>query len=119
VHPSDDFLESNMARLIKAGMSGEARLDPELRESMGRRLAGEGNARAATAPFPEKALGLLTAFGVLAILGVLAQLNQVGVNTFENGYWLILALLLLFNLALTPVASVVIIARRRQHDQAN
>ena len=37
----DDVLKSNTVRLIEAGLGGEARLNPELRESVRRRLADE------------------------------------------------------------------------------
>ena len=117
---SDDFLESNTVRLIGAGLGGDARLNPELRESMRRRLAGELNAKTADkSPFPEKALILLTALGLLAVLVILAQFSRMGAQTFNDGLWPVLALLLLLNIALTPVASIVIIAGRRSHGQAD
>lgn len=114
---SDDILECNTARLIQSGMGGEARLDPELREELRHRLVGELRAGLALPAFPEKALGVLTALGLLAALGVLVQVGQTGLRTFEDGIWPMLALLLLLNLALTPVASIVIIVlQRRSHD---
>lgn len=116
---SDDLLESNTARLIEAGLGGEARPDPALREALRRRLVGELRAGLALPAFPEKALGLLTALGLLAVLGAAVQFSQAGMEAFENGLWPVLLLILLLNLALTPVASIVIVLRRRANDRAN
>lgn len=116
---SDDFLEANTARLVEASMGGEARLDPQLRQAMRQHLISELNARTAIHPFPEKALGLLTIFGLLAIAGTLTQLSQGQMTAFENGLWPILILLLLANLALLPIASVVIVLHRRTHEQTH
>jgi hypothetical protein len=119
MQPPDDFLESNAARLVEAGLGGDARLAPELRQAMLRRLVSEVQARATIPPFPEKALGLLTALGGLAILGGLAQFSQGQAQAFTHDFWPILALLLLLNLALLPVASGVIVFYRRKHAQAD
>ncbi len=116
---SDDFLESNTVRLIEAGLGGEARLNPELRESVRRRLAEELNVRTAKNPFPERALIWLTGLVLSAALAILAQFSRLGALRFDDGLWSALALLLLLNIVLTPVASIVIIARRRPHGQEN
>jgi hypothetical protein len=117
---SEDFLESNTDRLIEAGLGGEACLDPELRESLRLRLTDELKIKTAQkSPFPEKALAWLTALGLLAVLAVLAQFSRLGARMFDDAVWSALALLLLVNIALTPIASIVIVARRRPHGQEN
>jgi hypothetical protein len=117
VDHSDEVLESNTARLIQSGMGGEARLDSDLREALHRRLISELHAGLALPAFPEKALGLLTALGLLAVLSTLVQFSQAGMRAFENGFWPMLILLLLLNLMLIPVASIVIVLQRRSHDR--
>ncbi len=115
----DDISEANTVRLIEAGLGGEARLNPELRESMRRRLADELNVRTAKSPFPERALIWLMVLGMSAALAILAQLSRLGAPKFDDGLWPALALLLLLNVVLTPVATIVIIVRRRPHGQTH
>ena len=117
---TEDFLESNTDRLIEAGLGGAAHLDPELKESLCRRLTDELKLKTAQkSPFPEKALGWLTALGLLAVLAILEQFSRLGARMFDDGLWSVLALLLLVNIVLTPIASIVIVARRRPHGQEN
>ncbi len=116
---SDEFSEANTVRLIEAGLGGEARLNHERRESLRRRLADELNVRTAKSSFPNMALIWLMGLGLSAALAILARFIRLGASTFDNGFWPALALLLLLNIALTPVASIVIIARRRPHGQAH
>src|SRR5512145_2476389 len=110
----DDVLESNTARLLEAGMGGEARIDAKLRQSMRQRLVSELNTQTAIPPFPEKALGVLTTFTLLVVLAILMQLGQGQALTFENDLWPLVILLLLPNLALLTIASIVIIFHRRK-----
>ncbi len=117
---TENFLESNTDQLIVAGLGGEAHLDPELRESLCRRLTDELKLKTnQKSPFPEKVLGGLTGLGLLAGLEILAQFIKSGVRMFDDGLWSALALLLLVNIVLTPIASIVIVARRRPHGQEN
>lgn len=113
---SEDTLENNTARLIQAGMGGEAHPDTQARQALYRRLVEEVNARARASAFPEKALGMLASLWLLATFVLLAQFSQMGMRLLESGLWPLLLPFLLLNLGLAPVASIVIIIQRRSHE---
>ena len=113
-----DFSETNTARLIRAGCSPDARPDPAARERVFLRLETEMRAEASLAPFPGKALGLLAAVGCVLAAWALFRIGAMGVHVLEDMTWLALALPLCVNLALTPVASLIIITQRRKYGKA-
>ncbi len=114
----EDFLESNTARLIRAGCPRDARPDPRARERTYNLMKIELNEKADPSAFPGKALGLLAAVGGVLIVWTLLRVGGMGVRVLEDGKWLALALPLCVNLALAPVASLVIIIQRKKHDKA-
>ncbi len=99
--------EENAGRLLRAGYGEEARPDGVLRRQMLARLREELRPGAA---FPDVVLGGLGVMLVVAMVGLGVQ----GVNSPPAG---MLLGWLLFNLALAPVAGVVILAVRARSVQ--
>ena len=111
--PGDDFTQSNITRLLEAGLSGEARLDPTLKKTMYQQLVHELRSAREPSAFPVKVLAALSALGGLAALWVLIQVGQIDMSMTESDRLLMLAMPLLANIMLAPVASLVIIIKRR------
>ncbi len=111
--PGDDFTQSNITRLLQAGLGDEARLDPTLKKAMHHRLVRELRSEKASSAFPIKILAALSALGGLVALWVLAKVGEIDMNITGSERWLMLALPLLTNILLSPVASLVIIIKRR------
>ena len=112
MNQEDPMLEENVARLVRAAASAEAHPTPEFRQQTFRRLQGVLRNRTAPVRFPD---GLLVGLGlVLNLAGGWSLLSLVGVLPFsaENPLVLLIAVGLLFNLALVPVAGIVIVKRR-------
>jgi hypothetical protein len=112
--------ESNAARLVEAAMGGDARLDPRVKERVWLRMAAEmakqpAPAQEQPAPFPDFAIGILVALLALAAAGTLVQYFGAPVSVAGSSWSALTRTLLLLNLAMVPVASTLIVVRRRSH----
>lgn len=108
------LLEENTARLLQAGMGGAAQPDLARRAATFRRLQQELRARRAP-EFPEAALVALGALWCCLAVWLTVQVLQGGAIASSPVAPLLVAWLTL-NVALTPVASLVILARRKSHE---
>jgi len=115
MNESDEHVEINTARLIRAGYAPGARPDAAARERLLLRLRVEVRAKAAPAVFPAWVLGLLAGLGCALAAWALARLFGMGARALEDARWLALTMPLCVNLALMPAASLVIIVKRRKH----
>jgi hypothetical protein len=109
-------LEENTARLIRESYSSRVRLDPQLHGDMLRRLRAVSGTHRKKVEFPDGALLGLT--GVLALMVVWLMVQVLsGQLILTSAPLTILAVIVVLNLILVPVASMVIVIRRR-HAQA-
>jgi len=106
-------LEENAARLVRAAYGPSARPSPKASKRVFRLLLGQVRARSATPSFPDAALAVLGAIvALLAVfLAVQSALPRTSLGT--NPSLLAAAIMLVLNLAWVPVASIVIVMRRR------
>lgn len=112
MNQEDPMLEENVARLVRAAASAEARPTPELRQQVFQRLRDVLHDRTTPVRFPD---GLLAGLGlVLSLAGGWSGLSLLGIlpSATENPLLLLIAVGLLLNLALVPVAGIVIVKRR-------
>lgn len=107
------FLEENTARLIGGAFGPEARPDRRIKGRTWRLLAAELEGRPAPVPFPAGALVALA--GVLAFLAVWFVLQSLGASdpVTMRSPLILVVLLLTMNLAWVPIATVMIVIRRR------
>lgn len=105
--------EANVARLIRAGFGPASRPSPHAGEQAFRRLVIEWRAQQAGAGFPDRIVVLLT--GVLLLMGAWLTVQVVGpgVSPLTAVPAIVVVGLLAANLVLVPVASLVIVLRRR------
>jgi hypothetical protein len=112
MNQEDPMLEENVARLVRAAASAAAHPTPELRQQVFQQLREALRNRTAPVRFPD---GLLVGLGLaLSLAGGWSLLSLIGVlpSSTENPLVLLIAVGLLFNLALVPVAGIVIVKRR-------
>lgn len=105
--------EQNLGRLLRASCGAEARLGPTARHQLCQRLLAECRVRSAPAEFPAVVLGVLTCVLLLLVAGgALAGLGRGSLPASSSALAPFCALALL-NLLCLPVASLVIVLRRR------
>jgi len=109
--------EENLERLLHAAYSSQVRPDPLKRAANLRRLAEAIRPQNAPSEFPEKALALLTLLLVGVGFWVLFQVASGSFMANQDEALEVMALFVLANLLLTPVAGFLIVARRRKHAQ--
>lgn len=105
-------LEENVERLIRAGYSPAARPRVELRQKTHARLVGELRARAAELEFPLPVLGGLVGALLLMAGWFAVQLANEFIGTNRTAL-VVVELLLGANLLSIPIASFMIVRRRR------
>ena len=108
------YLDRNTAHLVQAAFGPHARPSARAAEQMLRLLLDQVRERSAQAPFPDAAVGILGATLVLAATWLTVQVIVSGTSLTVNPSLLILAAWLGANLALVPVASIVILIRRQR-----
>ena len=108
-----DTFEQNLGRLLRASCGPETRVTPAVRERLRQELAAALCARLKLAEFPGFVLGMLTCLVLLfgGVWGVAAWLGGAGLPGGSSGGPF--AALVVVNLLAIPVASVVIILRRK------
>jgi len=105
--------EQNLGRLLQASCGAEARVTPAARHQLRQRLLAECRAQSAPAEFPAVMLGVLTCVLLLLVAGgALAGLGRGSLPASSTALAPFCALVLL-NLLCLPVASLVIILRRK------
>jgi hypothetical protein len=111
--------ENDMARLIQAGIGGDARLDPAVKERVWLRLAAQMPKQPVLAPFPDFAIGTLGVLLVLAAVGALVRYLGTSapsmLPSMSPSLFFIPLFFLILNFAMIPVASILIVIRRRSH----
>ncbi len=113
MHNGERYHEDNIARLIQPALAPEARPDPLTREQTWRRLETLLHAKRTPTAFPDWALVVLA--GILALMAAWLA-NQIfagDVSMAMSPSFIVIALLLAFNLVCMPIAAVVIVIRRR------
>ena len=113
-----DHFEGNAARLIQASLGPQSRPSPQAREQTWRLLVEQLRAAHAPVQFPDRVLGLLVGSLVLIAVWLTAQALVAGKLAMDSLPTWIGMFLLAANLALAPVASLVIVIRRRTNVKA-
>lgn len=106
-------LEENTARLVRAAYGPSARPSPEASQRVFRLLLGHVRVRPATPGFPDAALVALGAIVVFLAVGLAIQVAFPMTSLNASPSLLAAAMVLILNLAWVPVASIVIVLRRR------
>ena len=113
MNENERYLDRNTAHLVRAAFGPHARPSARAAEQALRLLLDQVRERSAKAPFPDAAVGVLGATLVLAAICLTAQVIVNGTSLTVNPSLLGLAAWLSANLALLPVASIVILIRRQ------
>ena len=108
------YLDRNTAHLIRAAFGPHARPSARAAEQALRLLLDQVRERSSEAPFPDAAVGVLGATLVLAATWLTVQVIVSGTSLTVNPALLMMAAWLGANLALVPVASIVILIRRQR-----
>jgi hypothetical protein len=108
------YLERNTAHLVQAAFGPQARPSARAAEQALRLLLDQVQGRSTEIAFPDAAVGILGATLVLAATWLTAQVIVSGPSLTANPSLLTLAAWLGANLALVPVASIVILIRRQR-----
>jgi hypothetical protein len=116
MNEDQSHVEANVARLIQAAMGGGAQLEHDTRKRIWGRLSAEVRCLPALHRFPEWALTLLGGVQVCAAWWFGSRVARGGIREAIGTLDLLLSLPVLFNLALVPIAAMVILQRRRRHD---
>jgi len=115
----EQWRENNTAQLIQAGIGADARLDPRVKERVWLRLAAQMSTQPAPAPFPDFAIGTLGVLLVLAAVGALVRYLGTSapsmLPSMSPSLFFIPLFFLVLNFAMIPVASILIVIRRRSH----
>ena len=114
---SERCLETNVARIMKAGIGMHAQLDECVKEQTWLRLASQLRTHRRAVSFPDLSLIILT--GILALLAVLlaSETLGVGASMAMNPLFVVAIVVLALILATIPVAGLVIVIRRRHNAQ--
>jgi hypothetical protein len=108
------YLDRNTAHLVRAAFGPRARPSARAAERTLRLLLDRVRKRPAEVPFPDAVVGVLGAMLVLAATWLAAQVAATGTLSRANPALLMLTAWLGANLALVPVASIVILVRRQR-----
>ena len=109
---NERYLDKNTARLVWAAFGPDARPSEQAAERLFLAVRALVRARAAVVAFPDAAVGILGAMLVLVAIWLSIQLVITGTYALGVPPLLVMAAWLAANLALLPVASVVILLRR-------
>ena len=109
--------EENLEKLLQSAYGLQARPDPLKKAATLRTLAEAAKPQITPSEFPEKALALLTLLLVGVGFWVLFQVASGSFMANQDEALEVMALFVLANLLLTPVAGFLIVARRRKHAQ--
>ena len=106
------FFEDNMARLIRAAMPPGARPDPVRRAELLLKLTAEAERAAARSAFPDRLVCVLAAALVVLAAWVAGRLGAGSIAGAPGPALTVLAVALVLNLAMVPVAGFLIVVRR-------
>lgn len=110
---SHDHLEDNIARLIQVGYSHESRPDPLAHDRMLQRLTNSMPGRQRVAVLPEWIVVALVGYLVFLAAWLVALNQQAVMSMGLNSIYFAVAFVLILNLAFIPIASILIVIRRR------
>ena len=110
-----DPIDQNLERLLQSAYGPQARPAPPIRLQTLKLLAADLKARQVSGEFPVKALAFLTLLLVAALGWFAAQVAGVEFGASDSPAQAMLALFVLANLFLTPVAGIVIVIRRKRY----
>lgn len=110
----EHYLEENTACLIQAAYGPDVRPSPKAGEQTFRLLLAYVRARSAAVAFPDAAVGALGAMLALMAVWLTVQTAVTGTPLISNPSLLVIAAWLILNLALVPVASIVILIGRQR-----
>lgn len=109
-----DLERENIAHLIRTSYSSDARPHPQTGEQIYRKLFAYSQKRFAPVEFPDIAVGAMGIILVLVAVYITHQL-MAGTSYAAHPTFLLIAIWLVLNLLVLPVAGVVIVIRR-QHE---
>jgi hypothetical protein len=110
----ENYLEENIARLVAASNDPQTLPDPALKERLFTHLLEEQRRRYADKDFPGFVLALMVVLLLSLAIWAVSQLH--GVSAISIHPLLPVALLLLgLNVVWVPIASILIVKRRRIH----
>lgn len=109
-----DLEKENIAHLIQASYSSDARPHPQTGERISRILLIHSQKRLAIVQFPDIAVGVMGIILILVAVYVTLQL-MLGKSYATHPTFLLMIIWLVLNLLALPLASVVIVMRR-QHE---
>jgi hypothetical protein len=108
------YLDRNTAHLIRAALGPHARPSARAADQTFRLLLDQLRTRSSEVAFPDAAVGVLGTTLVLAATWLTAQVTITGTSPFANPSLLMMSAWAVTNLALLPVASIVILIRRQR-----
>ncbi|MGA2062404.1 MAG: hypothetical protein ABSG67_18125 [Thermoguttaceae bacterium] len=108
-----DHIEENLSRLILAGFGPESRPDPRARARVFQYLAEHLPGRQSARAFPERSMLALVGILILMAVCLAVQPHWTGIPPSMSLPNLIVGIVLILNLVFIPIASVVIVLRRR------
>ena len=106
------FLEDNVSRLVRAAMPPGARPDPVRRAELFLKLIAEAEGAAAGSAFPDRLVCALAAALTVLAAWIAARLGAGSVAGTPDPALTVLAIALVLNLAMVPVAGFLIVVRR-------
>ena len=111
---NERYLEENITRLIRAAFGPEARPSRQTVERTLQSLLALIHARSAAVAFPDAAVGVLGGMLVLIASWLAIQLAFTGTSMLSIPALLAMAAWLTANVALLPVASILILIMRQR-----
>ena len=109
---NERYLDNNTARLIRTAFGPDARPSEQAAERLFLAARALVHARATVVAFPDAAVGILGTMLVLVAIWLSIQLVITGTYALGIPPLLAMATWLAANLALLPIASIVILIRR-------
>ncbi|HEY4761664.1 MAG TPA: hypothetical protein VIH42_13880 [Thermoguttaceae bacterium] len=113
MNDSLDHLEDNLARLIQVSYGAESRPNLGAHERTFKYLADNLHSRQSAAVFPEQIVVALVGMLILLAAWLVSQVDWTGMRLSTTLPCLVVACVVLLNLLFIPIASIVILIRRR------
>jgi hypothetical protein len=113
MNQDERLLEENTARLIRAASGTDARPGPQTRQRMFQILLTCVRERSSEVSFPDVVVSALGGLLMLVAIWLVGWRTGTGISLSTSPTLLIPAVWLLLNLALVPIACIVILKRRQ------
>jgi hypothetical protein len=113
VSDRDTNFEQNLGRLLQTACGPQARAKPAMRDQLRQTLLAELRPQFLRVEFPTSILGVLSGALLLLVAAWAASGLGRGLSLTSHSAWFPFAALVLLNLLCMPVASLIIILRRK------